>query len=106
MKHPFFPLALAAGALIVAANAAQAQSPRNCGPRELVVERLASAYGEQRRSIGMGANNQVMEVFASSETGSWTITVTLPTGMTCLIATGQSFESLAEAELPSTDPAL
>ena len=42
-------------------------------------------------------NNAVVEVFASDETGTWTITVTTPNGMTCLVASGQSFEALAEA---------
>ncbi|MEL6167309.1 MAG: hypothetical protein AAFR35_01370 [Pseudomonadota bacterium] len=76
----------------MAAEAAFAQAPRNCGDREIVVERLASTYGETRRSIGLGANNQVVEVFASSETGTWTITVTTPAGITCLVASGQAFE--------------
>ncbi|MEL7100724.1 MAG: hypothetical protein AAGM84_18000 [Pseudomonadota bacterium] len=81
----------------IAAGAAQAQSARNCGPREVVVERLAEGYGETRQSMGLGANNAVVEVFASAETGTWTITVTMPNGVTCLIASGQAFEELAEA---------
>ena len=50
--------------------------------------------------MGLGANNQVIEVFASSETGTWTITVTTPAGVTCLVASGQAFEELAEALPP------
>lgn len=72
----------------------------NCAPRETVVERLASKYGESRKSMGLGANNAVVEVFASEETGTWTITVTSAKGMTCLVASGQAFEELTEA-LPS-----
>lgn len=45
----------------------------------------------------MGQQGMVMETFASGETGSWTITVTTPNGMTCLVASGQAFETLAEA---------
>lgn len=75
--------------------AALAQSTQ-CALREIVVERLASAYGETRQSMGLGANNAVVEVFASVETGSWTITVTSANGVTCLVAAGQSFETLAE----------
>jgi hypothetical protein len=37
-----------------------------------------------------------VEVFASAETGTWTITVTNATGTTCLVASGQAFERLAE----------
>lgn len=75
----------------------QTAGTRNCAPREAVVERLAEGYGETRQSIGLGANNAVVEVFASDETGTWSITVTAPGGLTCLVASGQSFEKVAEA---------
>lgn len=91
--------ALTAGAAIYLATATDvlAQQGRNCAPREAVVDRLAQGYGESRKSMGLGANNAVVEVFASDETGTWTITVTTPNGLTCLVASGQSFETLAEA---------
>lgn len=89
------------GLLAIGATEVAAQG-RNCGQRDLVVERLADRFGESRQSMGLAANGQIVEVFASSETGSWTITVTVPSGITCLIASGQSFETLAEA-LPNTD---
>ena len=93
LKIFFLPtavLAVASGLLTVKANAA------TCAPRDVVVERLAERYGESRQSIGLGANNAVVEVFASQETGTWTITVTSVHGMTCLVASGQSFEALDE----------
>lgn len=80
----------------------QVQNNRNCAPRPVVLERLADGYGETRQSIGLGTQGAVVEVFASDETGTWTITVTMPTGVTCLIASGQSFETLAEA-LPTKE---
>lgn len=67
-----------------------------CAPRDVVVGRLADAYGETRQSMGLGANNVVIEVFASDSSGSWTITVTGPEGITCLIAAGQAYESAVE----------
>jgi len=70
---------------------------RNCAPREMVVERLASKYGETRHSMGLGANNVVIEVFASDTSGTWTITVTSVSGITCLVASGQAYESMVEA---------
>ena len=86
-----------AGSAFLLAGPAASQSGPNCAPRELVVERLASRYGETRQSMGLGANNAVVEVFASEESGSWTITVTSASGLTCLVASGQAFEELAEA---------
>ncbi|WP_299283767.1 hypothetical protein [uncultured Tateyamaria sp.] len=95
---------VALGALILAGvlqtattRAATAQQSRNCGPRDLVVSRLAEGYGETRQSMGLAANNAVIEVFASSESGTWTITITAANGMTCLVASGQAYEALVEA---------
>lgn len=73
-----------------------------CAPRDVVLDRLASKFGESRQSVGLGPNNQMVEVFASADTGTWTITVTQPTGLTCLVASGQAFETLAEA-LPTPE---
>lgn len=75
---------------------ATAQSGQ-CAPRETVVQRLAEAYGETRQSMGLGANNAVVEVFASATSGSWTITVTGANGITCLIAAGHAFETMADS---------
>jgi hypothetical protein len=90
-------LTAATAIYLAAATDVLAQSARNCGPRENVVDRLAQNYGETRQSIGIGPNNAVIEVFASDDTGTWTITVTSANGQTCLVASGQSFEELAEA---------
>lgn len=97
MTRQFLTLSFGVGAMLLATSHAFAQSNRNCGDRELVVDRLNSKYGESRQAIGLGTNNQVVEVFASLETGTWTITVTTPAGVTCLVASGQSFETLSEA---------
>lgn len=93
---------LAIIACLLASNVS-AQSVRNCGPRDAVLARLAEGYSETRQSIGLGANNTVVEVFASDATGSWTILVTAAGGMTCLVASGQSFERVTEALPPAGD---
>jgi hypothetical protein len=95
-------LTVAAIFYLMATTEVAAQDRSNCAPREAVVERLAEGYGESRQSVGLGSNNAVVEVFASEETGSWTITVTAPNGLTCLVASGQSFEAVAET-LPASD---
>jgi hypothetical protein len=81
------------------------QAQANCAPREIVVERLAEEYGESRQSIGLGHNNAVMELFASPDTGTWTITVTTVNGLTCLVASGQAFEAVMEALPAQGSPA-
>jgi hypothetical protein len=104
MRNKFMAmLAVSAAALLIGTTAASAQG-RNCGPREIVVERLSAGYGETRQSMGLGANNSVIEVFASDETGSWTITVTQPTGLMCLVASGQHYTELQENLPPKGEP--
>ncbi|AWI84194.1 hypothetical protein CEW88_11170 [Alloyangia pacifica] len=83
-------------AALAALPSAGAAQSRACGPRDVVIARLAETYGETRQSIGLGSDNAVMEVFASDETGTWTITITSSQGVTCLVASGQAFETLAE----------
>jgi hypothetical protein len=98
-------LGLAAAALLTGVKPASAEPPQpKCAPRAVVVERLASKYGETQQSIGLGTNNAMVEVFASSNSGSWTITVTSATGITCLVASGLAFETLAEVRrIPGKD---
>ncbi|KNG94384.1 hypothetical protein [Pseudaestuariivita atlantica] len=92
------------GLMTAAAAAPALAQTRNCAPRDAVVDRLADRFGETRQSIGLGANNAVVEVFASEETGTWTITVTMPNGISCLVASGQAFEAVAEAlPIPGED---
>ena len=106
MTETFIKLSmLSAGLLLGAASFVEAQNLQHCAPRAQVVDRLATKYGETRQSMGLGSNNAVMEVFASSDSGSWTITVTMANGITCLVASGQAFEELAEALPPKGDDA-
>jgi hypothetical protein len=90
---------ITAAAIAISATTAAAQN-QNCAPHEMVVERLAEKYGEVLHSIGIGANNSVVSTWANPESGSWTITVTMPNGMACLVASGQSFERVMIESAP------
>lgn len=88
----------------VAFSVPAAADPRgNCAPHDAVLSHLADKYGETRRSIGLDARGALVEVFASDDSGSWTITLTSPDGVTCMIASGASFETLAEKR-PQGEP--
>lgn len=101
MNRNFFFLSLGVGAMLLAANNVSAQSG-NCADHAAIVSRLASHYGESRQAMGLGSNNAVVEVFASDESGTWTITVTRPGGPTCLVAAGEGFQ-LVDEVLPTND---
>ncbi|WP_022702482.1 hypothetical protein [Pseudorhodobacter ferrugineus] len=103
MTQKLFALSLGFGALILVAQA-HAQTPQ-CGPRATVLAQLADKYGETRQSMGIAANNMVMELFASATSQSWTITVTTPQGQTCLVASGEGFEAMVDALPAKGEPA-
>jgi hypothetical protein len=62
--------------------------------REAVIDMLGARYGETVRSIGLAGRDRIVEVFASEETGSWTILVTNTAGVACLVASGQHYEQV------------
>lgn len=98
-------IALGLGVILYlfAANAVMAQTP-NCAPRPAVIAKLANDYSENRQSVGIASNGALVETFANLDTGSWSILVTGPNMVACLVASGGAFEVLDE-ELPvSGDP--
>ena len=104
MQKMLFALSLGFAGAILATQAAQSQAG-NCGERSQIVERLQQKYGETRRSVGLAANSGVVETFASTDTGSWTIVITLPNGRTCLVAAGEAFEAVEDGELKTGEKA-
>lgn len=81
---------LAAGTLMWPA-AGDARSGMMCGDRAKVAAGLATQYSEQPISMGLASNGGVIEVFAS-KTGSFTIMITAPNGVSCLMAAGKHWE--------------
>ncbi len=94
MSHPFFALSLGFGGVILATQIAF--SAPQCGTRDQLTALLSDRYGETRRAVGLAGEAAVMELFAAEATGTWTITLTLPDGQMCLMASGQGFEPLSD----------
>jgi hypothetical protein len=54
--------------------------------------------------MGLHQSDAVMEIYASEETGTWTILVTRPDGQACLIAAGRMWEAhMTPARAPGKD---
>ncbi|CUH49365.1 hypothetical protein [Ruegeria atlantica] len=98
MHKTLLKMTMGLGIMVLAAQQAHA---RNCAPRDEVIKRLTETYGETRQGIGIARQGAVMELYASDQSGNWTITVTLPDGMTCLVASGQAYEMIADALPPN-----
>ncbi len=77
-------------AFLLTATAAQAQTA--CGSRDVIVEKLDEKYGERRRGGGLSGPKGLIEIWASEETGTWTILKTTPNGLTCVMALGTAWQ--------------
>lgn len=103
MTKRYFSL-LAGGIALLGLSAQDAMAnTTRCAAHTDLVARLAEVYGERRQAMGLARDNTVVEVYASDESGSWSITVTKPGGPTCLVAAGENFR-LEEALPPEADP--
>ena len=66
----------------------------NCGERTKVVEKLASKYDEHLTAGGLHKTRSaqsIMEIWSSSTTGTFTVLITSPQGISCVVAAGTDF---------------
>lgn len=88
---------IAAAAVGLAAGPALAET--QCDTVERIVAVLTDGYGESLRSVGFaGGSEIVMGLYVSDKTGTWTITMALPNGQMCLIASGTGYVSIPQGE--------
>lgn len=80
--------------IVTAAAPAYSEQPVVCSSHAEIVKLLHGAYREAPVSAALTDNGQMLEVFAS-DTGSWTMVITVAGGPSCMMATGQNWESLA-----------
>ena len=64
-----------------------------CGERRAIIADLEKTYSEVPVSIGLETNGSVIEVLASPS-GSFTIILTQPNGLACVMAAGENWENL------------
>ena len=88
-----------AGGLVIAAAVsasvpASAERQLPCSPRAEIVQHLERDYREAPVALGMSNVGGVVEVLSSDSTGSWTIIITMPNGVACIVAAGDSWESV------------
>lgn len=76
-----------------------------CDDRQVVLEHLASEYGETRVGSGITNGGQLAEVLSSGEEGTWTIILTGRDGIACLIAAGQGWREVAPVAAPKGEGA-
>jgi len=62
-----------------------------CMPRDALLEKLSRKYRETPIAAGLASNGQVVELMSSPGGLTWTLVVTTPSGISCLIASGQAW---------------
>ena len=80
-------------ATLIAASPALAEENSACVERSEFLKHLSSNYDEAPVAMGLTSTGRVLEVVVS-EAGSWTIIVTLPSGVSCGVASGESWEGV------------
>jgi hypothetical protein len=90
LKVPAMRKLILTSALAVLTTAPVASQTLHCATREAVLRHLSS-QGQSRHAVGL-AGQAVMETFVNSDSGAWTITISLADGRTCLLANGQGWE--------------
>ena len=71
-----------------------------CGTHSAVSDNLKKSYAEVPVSMGVTIGGGVIEVYASPKV-AWTLVITQPNGVSCLIAAGQDWEELPKPEMIS-----
>ena len=75
------------------ASGAFAQPP--CAPRDVWMVHLNEKFGETLRFQGItDPNRQLVEVFVSKEGDTWTMLMTYPGGLSCVIGSGNDWRAV------------
>jgi len=67
-----------------------------CGQQADIKKILSERYKESQRAFGLVSDRGLVEVF-TSKNGTWSILMTSPTGRTCVIAAGHTWQELDQA---------
>ena len=62
-----------------------------CGDHTEITSRLGKTYGESRAGLGLLDDGRMVEIFTSRR-GTWSMLVTAPGGVTCLVASGEAWQ--------------
>ncbi len=59
--------------------------------RAEIVGQLAARYSEAPTALGLTSDGAVIELFATADGATWTLVITLPNGLSRVVATGESW---------------
>lgn len=89
-----FRLLLAVAIFAGAAPAGANGLPPHCAKRGDLYQQLAQRFQEAPVARGLANNGALVEVFSAPDGGTWTVTITMPNGVACMVAAGDDWENL------------
>jgi len=81
------------GVMAQTQNPAQAQR-QQCDERTKVLGHLAKKYQEAPVAIGVTSAGGLVEVLSTGDGNTWTIIVSNPNGVSCLLAAGEGWRAI------------
>jgi len=84
---------LAAGASLVAFSTT-AQAQMQCSKHGEVLGKFADTYKESPVAGGLTQDGRLLQVLSSGDDGTWTIVLSKPDGITCVIMAGEAWRKL------------
>ena len=82
---------LIAGLLIGLASSATPVHAQNCATRDLIVGHLETKFDEKLTARGLQTAQSMLEVWVSDESGTFTVILTNPSGVSCIVAAGTNW---------------
>jgi hypothetical protein len=89
-------------ALLLLSAPALAQSPspqQSCAERTDLLAQLKSQYEEAPVGVGAMRSGALMELTASNG-GTWTLLLSMPNGVSCIMASGEGWQVQPDAKPP------
>lgn len=103
MRKPTWMIGLALVAGLVSATSAALAQSQPCDQRKNVLGHLAKKYQEAPIAIGVTSTGSLVEVLTTGDGETWTIIVSSPNGMSCLLAAGEGWR-IIKFDDPASDP--
>ena len=64
-----------------------------CGKRQVITQQLLQKYKESTVGLGVTSQGRLIEVLTTVDGTTWSIIMTTPEGVTCLVASGESWRT-------------
>ena len=87
-----FSTALLLGGVAVLSPALADQAQTACGPHADVVKALGSKFHETQSATALTSAGTLLEVLTANDGATWTIIVSRPDGLSCVVAAGQNWQ--------------